>query len=154
MRVPDNTPRPRSLDRGEGIVQPVSEEADQLSRRLHHPAPGRKAGGFLTARGVAPHLTPRTEFDLAFRTARPLAQDLPRVIWKNRSPGLRVSRQKPETQHSGRVIALAALIGFDAIDLGDLQSARYLEPLAMRWIHLAIPLGYGRNFAFAILRRP
>jgi len=54
----------------------------------------------------------------------------------------------------GRVIALAALIGFDAIDLGDLQSARYLEPLAMSWIHLAIQLGCGRNFAFAILRRP
>jgi len=105
VRVPDNTPRPRSLDRGEGIVQPVSEEADQLSRRLHHPAPGRKAGGFLAARGVAPHLTPRTEFDSAFRTARPLAQELPGVIGKNRSPGLRVSQQKPETQHSGRALS-------------------------------------------------
>jgi hypothetical protein len=51
------------------------------------------------------------------------------------------------------VIALATRIGFDAVDLGDLRSARYLEPFAMTWIHLAIKLGYGRNFAFALLRR-
>ena len=52
-----------------------------------------------------------------------------------------------------RVIALATLIGFDAVDCGDLKSARYLEPFAMTWIHLAIKLGQGRNFAFARLRR-
>lgn len=51
------------------------------------------------------------------------------------------------------VIALATKIGFDAVDLGDLKSARYLEPFAMTWIHLAIKLGYGRDFAFALLRR-
>jgi len=53
----------------------------------------------------------------------------------------------------GRVIALAALIGFDAVDCGDLTAARYLEPFAMTWIHMAIKLGYGRSFAFARLRR-
>ena len=37
-----------------------------------------------------------------------------------------------------RVIALATLIGFDAGDCGDLKSARYLEPFAMTWIHMAI----------------
>lgn len=52
-----------------------------------------------------------------------------------------------------RVIALAALIGFDAVDCGDLGAARYLEPFAMTWIHMAIKLGQGRNFAFARLRR-
>ena len=36
---PDNTTRSRSRDRGDGIVQPVSEETDQLSRRLHHHRP-------------------------------------------------------------------------------------------------------------------
>ncbi len=51
------------------------------------------------------------------------------------------------------VIALATMIGFDAVDCGDLQAARYLEPMAMVWIHMAIRLGYGRNFAFARLRR-
>jgi 8-hydroxy-5-deazaflavin:NADPH oxidoreductase len=52
-----------------------------------------------------------------------------------------------------RVIALAALIGFDAADCGDLKTARYLEPFAMTWIHMAIKLGHGRRFAFARLRR-
>jgi len=52
-----------------------------------------------------------------------------------------------------RVITLATLIGFDAVDCGDLKAARYLEPFAMTWIHMAIRLGYGRNFAFARLRR-
>ena len=52
-----------------------------------------------------------------------------------------------------RVVALAALIGFDAVDCGDLQAARFLEPFAMTWIHLAIKLGHGRSFAFARLQR-
>jgi hypothetical protein len=52
-----------------------------------------------------------------------------------------------------RVMALATLIGFDAVDLGPLMAARYLEPFAMTWIHLAIKQGHGRKFAFAMLRR-
>jgi hypothetical protein len=52
-----------------------------------------------------------------------------------------------------RVMALATLIGFDAVDLGPLAAARYLEPFAMTWIHLAIKQGYGRKFAFGVLRR-
>jgi predicted dinucleotide-binding enzyme len=52
-----------------------------------------------------------------------------------------------------QVLALATLIGFDALDFGPLSAARYLEPFAMAWIHLAIRQGYGRQFAFALLRR-
>lgn len=52
-----------------------------------------------------------------------------------------------------RAMALATLIGFDAVDMGPLMAARYLEPFAMTWIHLAIKQGYGRNFAFGVLRR-
>lgn len=52
-----------------------------------------------------------------------------------------------------QVLALATLIGFDAVDLGPLTAARYLEPFAMTWIHLAIKQGYGRRFAFGVLRR-
>lgn len=53
----------------------------------------------------------------------------------------------------GRVIALAKLIGFDAVDLGELKAARYVEPFAMMWIHLAIKQGAGRRFAFSRLKR-
>jgi len=52
-----------------------------------------------------------------------------------------------------RVLALATLIGFDAVDMGPLSAARYLEPFAMTWIHLAIRQGHGRRFAFGLLRR-
>jgi hypothetical protein len=34
-----------------------------------------------------------------------------------------------------------------------LSAARYLEPLAMVWIHLAFKQGQGRRFAFARLQR-
>lgn len=52
-----------------------------------------------------------------------------------------------------RVIALATLIGFDAVDCGPLSAARYIEPFAMTWIHMAIKQGLGRNFAFGLLRK-
>jgi len=53
----------------------------------------------------------------------------------------------------GRVIALARRLGFDAADCGGLQAARYLEPFAMTWIHLAIKLNLGRRFAFLRVTR-
>ena len=52
-----------------------------------------------------------------------------------------------------QVLALATLIGFDAVDMGPLSAARYLEPLAMVWIHLALEQGQGRHFAFARMSR-
>jgi predicted dinucleotide-binding enzyme len=58
-----------------------------------------------------------------------------------------------DAEARGRVLALAALIGFDAVDCGGLGAARYLEPFAMTWIHMAIKLGHGRSFAFARLHR-
>lgn len=58
-----------------------------------------------------------------------------------------------DAEAKGNVMALAELIGFDAVDLGDLKSSRYLEPFAMTWIHLAILMGQGRSFAFGRLSR-
>lgn len=52
-----------------------------------------------------------------------------------------------------KVLTLATLIGFDAVDCGPLSAARYLEPFAMTWIHLAFKQGMGRKFAFSILKR-
>jgi predicted dinucleotide-binding enzyme len=51
------------------------------------------------------------------------------------------------------VTNLAASIGFDAMNIGDLAKARLLEPLAMLWIHLAFTSELKRDFAFAIVRR-
>ncbi len=58
-----------------------------------------------------------------------------------------------DAEARARVVALATLIGFDAVDCGGLAAARYLEPFAMTWIHLALKLGHGRRFAFARLNR-
>jgi hypothetical protein len=58
-----------------------------------------------------------------------------------------------DAEARARVVALATLIGFDAADCGDLAAARYLEPFAMTWIHMAIKLGHGRRFAFGRLKR-
>jgi predicted dinucleotide-binding enzyme len=52
-----------------------------------------------------------------------------------------------------RVIALATRMGFDAVDAGPLKAARYLEPFAMTWIHLAFAAGHGRAWAFARTKR-
>jgi predicted dinucleotide-binding enzyme len=57
-----------------------------------------------------------------------------------------VAGDDPEAR--AKVIALATLLGFDAVDLGALASARYLEPMAMVWIQMAMKLGHGRRFGF------
>lgn len=45
-------------------------------------------------------------------------------------------------------MALATLIGFDAMDAGPLKNARYLEPMAMVWIQMALVLGHGRAWGW------
>jgi len=51
------------------------------------------------------------------------------------------------------VMKLAEELGFEAVDCGPLAAARYLEPMAMLWIHLCVGLGRGPDFAFKIVRR-
>lgn len=52
-----------------------------------------------------------------------------------------------------QVHQLASDLGFDPQDVGGLQQARYLEPLAFLWISLAFTPSWGREFAFGLLRR-
>jgi 8-hydroxy-5-deazaflavin:NADPH oxidoreductase len=51
------------------------------------------------------------------------------------------------------VLELVSSLGFEAIDAGELNVARSLEPFAMLWIHLMARRNQGRNFAFGMLRR-
>jgi hypothetical protein len=48
---------------------------------------------------------------------------------------------------------LIVTLGFAPVDAGPLQAARYLEPLAMLWIHLAYRMGHGPNIGLQLLRR-
>ena len=43
--------------------------------------------------------------------------------------------------------SLAEQIGFEVIDTGPLKTARYLEPMAMLWVHLAYNQGFGLRCA-------
>lgn len=47
---------------------------------------------------------------------------------------------------------LAADLGFEPVDVGGIENARLLEPLALLWIRLAIG-GHGRDVAFRLMRR-
>ena len=51
-----------------------------------------------------------------------------------------------------KVMALVGELGFETVDAGPLRVARLLEPHAMLWIHLAINHGFGRDWAFALVR--
>jgi predicted dinucleotide-binding enzyme len=51
------------------------------------------------------------------------------------------------------VTKLGEELGFEMVDAGDLSVSRLLEPLAMLWVNLAFRRGFGRNFAFKLLRR-
>ncbi|MEM6671830.1 MAG: NADPH-dependent F420 reductase [Planctomycetota bacterium] len=51
------------------------------------------------------------------------------------------------------VVELVEGIGFETLAVGELASARLLEPHAALWIDLAIRHGQGRDFAWGILRR-
>ena len=48
---------------------------------------------------------------------------------------------------------LARAIGFDVVDVGPLSNAALLESLAKLWVEMAFRQGFGRDFAFKIVRR-
>ena len=51
------------------------------------------------------------------------------------------------------VMQLVEQLGFEAVDAGNLIIARWLEPYAMLWIHLALTGKVKGDFAFALLRK-
>lgn len=51
------------------------------------------------------------------------------------------------------VMNLAEDLGFEAADAGPLTQSRGLEAMAWLWIAMAMKYGYGRDFAFGLLKR-
>jgi NADPH-dependent F420 reductase len=49
--------------------------------------------------------------------------------------------------------ALTADLELEPVDAGPLKNARYLEPLALLYIHLAVFGGWGANCAFRMVKR-
>ena len=56
-----------------------------------------------------------------------------------------------EAQKAGEQLVRDA--GFESVFAGPLKQSRYLEPMAMLWISMAVKYGQGSNFAFTVLRR-
>ncbi|MGL4465127.1 MAG: NADPH-dependent F420 reductase [Planctomycetia bacterium] len=52
------------------------------------------------------------------------------------------------------VKGLVSELGFDPVDVGPLTMARYLEPMAMLWITMAVFGGFGQDFGFRLMHRP
>ena len=52
-----------------------------------------------------------------------------------------------------KVSALVTELDFDVVDCGGLKASRYLEPMAMLWIHLVVNVGLGDDIGFKLLRR-
>jgi predicted dinucleotide-binding enzyme len=50
------------------------------------------------------------------------------------------------------VLALAADLGFDPVDLGGPEAVVHVEAHARLWIHLAFARGFGRDFGFTVTR--
>lgn len=53
----------------------------------------------------------------------------------------------------GLVSDLSNALGFDTVDCGPLTVARYLEPMCMLWLQLAIGQGLGRNIVLNLVKR-
>jgi 8-hydroxy-5-deazaflavin:NADPH oxidoreductase len=47
---------------------------------------------------------------------------------------------------------LVGELGFEPLDAGGLRQARILEPFAMVWINQALARGFGRDWAFGVVR--
>jgi predicted dinucleotide-binding enzyme len=58
-----------------------------------------------------------------------------------------------DAEAKATVTRLAEDLGFEVADIGTLTMARHLEPLALVWINLAMVQGWGRNFAFKVVKR-
>jgi 8-hydroxy-5-deazaflavin:NADPH oxidoreductase len=50
------------------------------------------------------------------------------------------------------VSGLVSELGFEPLDAGALRQARILEPLAMAWINQSLARGFGRDWAFGVVR--
>jgi 8-hydroxy-5-deazaflavin:NADPH oxidoreductase len=50
------------------------------------------------------------------------------------------------------VSRLVSKLGFEPLDAGGLKQARILEPFAMVWINQALARGFGRDWAFGVVR--
>lgn len=59
----------------------------------------------------------------------------------------------PDGAEKQTVQDLIAQLGFEVLYIGDITLSRLLEPFAMTWIHTAMSMGMGRDWALSVVRR-
>ena len=90
---------------------------------------------------------PRAKVVKAFNTV--FAEQMSAGHTKNQQVSLFVAGDDNEAR--AKTLQLARDIGFDAIDAGPLDNARYLEAMGNMIIQLAFRLGLGRDSAYKII---
>lgn len=134
------------------VIQSVTDWQGKIVIDATNPiAPGfQLAVGHTTsaAEQLAAYL-PGAQVVKAFNTtgaenmADPLYDDAPITMF--------ICGDDPEAKAA--VTELAEALGFDVADVGGLETARLIEPMALVWINLAIKQGLGRNIAFKLVHR-
>jgi predicted dinucleotide-binding enzyme len=79
------------------------------------------------------------------------AENMADPLYGNQRATMFICGDDPEAK--GTVTGLAEDLGFDVADVGPLSAARFLEPMALVWIRLAMAQGMGRDIAFKLLER-
>jgi len=134
------------------VAREVSSAADgkaviDVSNALNDE--GELAIGFTTsAAEEIQKLLPKAHLVKAFNT----------VFAKNQSTGrvggeqLTLFVASDDGRAKQTIMQLGSDIGFDPVDAGTLKSARYLEPMAILLMTLAVPLGMGTDIGFKLVK--
>jgi 8-hydroxy-5-deazaflavin:NADPH oxidoreductase len=125
---------------GKILIDATNPLTSDMSLALGHTG----SGGETVAR-----LAPGARVVKAFNTTG--ANNMVDSRYANGKLVMLVAGDDPEAKAG--VISLANDLGFEAVDTGPLAMSRYLEPMAMVWIKLALAQKLGRNFGFALLRK-
>ena len=138
------------------VLAQVTQSVDDWQGKIVIDATNPIAPGFQLAVGyttsaaeqLAAHL-PGASVVKAFNTTG--AENMADPLYDGESITMFICGDDAEAKAT--VTELAEALGFEVADVGGLNAARFIEPMAMVWIHLAIKQGLGRNIAFKLVRR-
>lgn len=135
------------------VLQPASSLAGKIVLDCTNPiAPGLKGltvGLNTSGAEELARLIPETPVVKSFNTTG--WENMANPHYGDQKATMFLCGDNPEARQ--KVIQLIEVLGFEASDTGGLHMARYLEPLAMVWIHLARVQGHGADIALKLLKR-
>jgi hypothetical protein len=123
---------------GKTLVDVSNIVAPDLQQRIPHLSSGAKE---------LQRKAPGAKVVKAFNTI--FAEQMVSGHTKDQQVSLFVAGDDKEAK--GKTLQLALDIGFDAIDAGPLDNARYLEAMGNMMIQLGMRLGMGRDVAFKVI---